>query len=73
MKGAAGAKSKAAVQESKGSWMGIFWLILAFVIGAAIFAFVSTGRGKDAARKFKRTFQEMTGGLTGKRNHKDPQ
>ena len=73
VKGAAGAQNKAATQESKGGWTGIFWLILAFVIGAAIFAFVSTGRGKDAAHKFKRTFQEMTGGLMGKKNHKDPQ
>ncbi|MBE5782996.1 MAG: stage II sporulation protein P [Clostridiales bacterium] len=73
VKGAAGAESKAAVQENKGGWSGIFWLILAFVIGAAIFAFASTGRAKDAAHHFKRTFQEMTGGLTGKKNNKDPQ
>ncbi len=38
---------------------------------AAIFAFISTGRGKDAAHHFKRTFQEMTGGVTGKRNKQD--
>ena len=43
----------------------VFYLVIALVAGALIFAFVSTGRGRDTIHKFKRTFQEMGGGLFG--------
>ena len=64
--GAAEQKGGAAgVQKNSGGAKGILWLVLAFVVGALIFAFVSTGRGKDTLHQFKRTFQEMGGGLFG--------
>lgn len=57
-------------EESAGAWKGIGWLLAAFVVGALIFGFAATGRGRDALAKWKGTFREMTGGLTG-RGRKD--
>ena len=65
VKGAAGSNTNTAPKENKGSGKGIFLMILLFIAGAAIFAFISTGKGGDTGHKFKRTFQEMTGGLFG--------
>ena len=45
-------------------WVLTF-LLLALVLGALAYAFIASGRGGDALRKWKRTFQEMTGGLFG--------
>ena len=66
VKGAAEGKQ----QESVGAWKGIGWLLAALVAGALIFGFAATGTGKGAIQKWKRTFQEMTGGLTGGRKDK---
>ena len=67
--GAAGSKtsntSAASTGESRGAWTGIAWLIGILIVGALIFAFLSTGRGKETLEKWKRTFQEMFGGLFG--------
>ncbi len=67
--GAAGSKtsntSAASSGESRGAWTGIAWLIGILIVGALIFAFLSTGRGKETLEKWKRTFQEMFGGLFG--------
>ena len=63
-------RSVSAPQENSGGVKGIIWLAIAFVVGALIFAFVSTGRGKDTLHKFKRTFQEMGGGLFGGKKEK---
>ena len=65
-----GGASGAAGQKNNGSAKGIIWMIIAFVVGAMIFAFVSTGRGKDTLHKFKRTFQEMGGGIFGGKKDK---
>ena len=65
VKGAAGSNANTAPQENKGTGKGLFFMILLFIAGAAIFAFVSTGKSGGAGHKFKRTFQEMTGGLFG--------
>ena len=40
-------------------------IIIGSVLGALAYAFIASGRGGDALRKWKRTFQEMTGGLFG--------
>lgn len=63
VKGAAQARQK----ESAGAWKGIGWLLAALVVGALVFGFVATGSGQGALQKWKRTFQEMTGGLLGGR------
>ena len=69
--GAAGSKTgnaaqkQAADREESGAWKGIAWVIGALVLGALAYAFIASGRGGDALRKWKRTFQEMTGGLFG--------
>lgn len=69
--GAAGSKTSAnaaatqSSQENTGGWSGAAWLILLFVVGAIVFAFIASGRGGDTMQKFKRTFQEMGGGLFG--------
>ena len=76
--GAAGSTAKgipggtAAKQENTGAWSGVAWLILLFVVGAIIFAFIASGRGGDTMHKFRRTFQEMSGGLMGDKD-KDKQ
>ena len=61
--GAASAKTSA--QEDTKAFSSAAWLILLFVIGAILFAFIASGRGGDTMSKFKRTFQEMGGGLLG--------
>ena len=62
------------VQASAGSkngvWIGIAWIVGLFVVGACIFALVSTGGVKPAAEKLGRGVREMTGGLFGKKNKK---
>ena len=63
--GPAGHKQSAPAKDHSGGMRGMIWLVIALVAGALIFAFVSTGRGRDTIHKFKRTFQEMGGGLFG--------
>ncbi len=53
--------------EEKGTWSGILWLVVAVVIGAAVYAFISTGSGKGAMNKWKSTFRELGGSVTGKK------
>lgn len=67
--GAAGSKTSAAParKQDSGAINGIFWLIVALVAGALVYAWIASGRGKPALQKFKRTFQEMTGGLMGRK------
>ena len=54
-------------QESKGAFGGIIWLVVLAVVGAGVFAFVSTGNGKAALEKWKGTFRELGGSVTGKK------
>ena len=70
--GAAGSKTSrnaasdtGTAQQNSGGWGGIALLLVLFVVGAMVFAFIASGRGGDAMGKFKRTFQEMGGGLFG--------
>jgi len=72
--GAAGGKkvsdtagSAKSAAENRGGFSGAAWLILLFVVGAIVFAFIASGRGGETMNKFKRTFQEMGGGLFGGR------
>ena len=53
--------------KTSGVTRGIIWTIAIAVIAAAAYAFISTGSGKGAASKLKRSFSEMTGGLMGKK------
>ena len=62
--GAAGS-GKTGAEKNTGGWTGTAWLVGALLIGALIYAFASTGNGHDALRRWKRTFQEMTGGFFG--------
>ncbi len=70
--GAAGNEKAGAAQAEKnaGGWRGAMWLVIALLLGALVYAFVASGRGGTALQKWKRTFQEMAGGLLGgkKRN-----
>ncbi|MBR1586458.1 MAG: stage II sporulation protein P [Clostridia bacterium] len=68
--GVTGAADSGAAEDA-GAWKGIGWLIGALIIGVMIYAFAATGRGRDAMGKFKRSFQEMTGGL-GSGDHDGP-
>ena len=61
--GAGSGGSSALSGKNAGAWKGIGWLIGLFALGALVFAFAATGNGKEAVGKWKRTFQEMTGGL----------
>lgn len=61
--GGAGAEP---VQSSNKGAGAIVWIIVALVLGLGIFAFLSTG-GKGGARKWGRSFSEMSGGLFGKK------
>ena len=66
-----GAKAEAARgAEAREGVKGIGWVVLALAAAAAIFAFVSTGSGKDALKKLGRNASEVTGGLLGDRKHR---
>lgn len=54
-------------QENKGAFGGIIWLVVLAVVGIGVFAFVSTGNGKAALEKWKGTFRELGGSVTGKK------
>ncbi|MBE5786773.1 MAG: stage II sporulation protein P [Clostridiales bacterium] len=73
--GAAGSSNKmgaaAAARDDSGSFTGIAWLIGLFAVGAIVFAFIASGRGGETMKKFKRTFQEMGGGLLGGEKKED--
>lgn len=59
------AKNDAA--RDRGAFAGIGWVIGAVVVGAIIFALVSTGGFKPAMDKVTGGMKEMTGGLFGKK------
>lgn len=59
------ADSTKSSEANTGGFSGAAWLILLFVAGAIVFAFVASGRSGDTMHKFKRTFQEMGGGFFG--------
>ena len=61
--GAAGGRSGA--QKNTGGVKGSIWILGLFFLGTILFAFVATGSGKAALQKWKRGFQEMTGGAFG--------
>lgn len=63
-KGQRGASAQAGLK-------GIGWVVLALLGAGIIFAFVQTGSGKGAVRKFARHASEATGGLIGKRDDDD--
>lgn len=62
------AETPASEDQTGAGW--IVWLILAFIGGLLLLAFLSGG-AKDGSRKFQRSFSELTGGLFGKKPKKD--
>lgn len=67
---AAPAGEKTAAENNQGAATGIWWVLGILVVGGGIFALLSTGSGKGAWDKMKRSASEMTGGLVGKRPKK---
>lgn len=67
-----GVTGAAGGQETKnaGAWTGIAWVAGLFVAGIFVYAFAASGNLKTAGQKWKRSFQEMTGGLLGGRGDK---
>ena len=61
--GAADGKTEAASETDRGAFSGIVWVLAALIVGALIYAFAAAGKGGPALEKWKRGFQEMTGGL----------
>lgn len=59
-----------AQQRDKGAFTGIAWIIGAVVVGAIVFAVLSTGGVKPAMQKIKDGAREMTGGMMGKKKDK---
>ncbi len=59
-------------EESKGAFSGIAWMAVLLIAGVAVFAFLQTGSGKGMTGKIGRSMSEMTGGLLGKKDKKDP-
>lgn len=65
--GAAGGQKDAEAETTRGAFSGIIWALAALVVGALIYAFAASGRAKPALEKWKRGFQEMSGGLFGRK------
>ncbi len=63
--GAAGARGSTENAESDGGVSGVFWLVLLALAGVILFAFLATGRGREALSKCRRTIQELFCGLLG--------
>ncbi len=66
--GTAQAEGAAPQKEEKNSAVtsGVIWTIVIALIAATVYAFLSTGRGKDTWNKLRRGASEMTGGAVGK-------
>lgn len=56
-----------AVEDASGAGTGAMWVAGVFVVGVIVFAVVSTGSARGAAKKVGRNISEMTGGLIGKK------
>ena len=69
--GAAGSGKDSAAQRNTGGASGVAWLIGLLLIGVFVYAFAASGNIKTAAQKWKRSFQEMSGGMLGGRGGKD--
>ena len=65
--GAAGEGKDGTARENAGGWSGAARLIVLLLAGVFLYAFAASGNFKTAAHKWKRSFQEMTGGLFGGR------
>lgn len=63
---AEGANPEQTEQKNSAATSGIFWTIVIALIAATVYAFLSTGRGKDTWNKLKRGASEVTGGVIGK-------
>ncbi len=59
--------SAVADSENKAGGSGIAWLIVIAVVASLVYAFAASGRIKPALEKTKRTFQELGGGLFGRK------
>ena len=54
-------------QKNSAATTGIIWTVIIALIAAVIYAFLSTGRGKETWNKLKRGASEVTGGAIGKK------
>ena len=68
--GVTGAAGKSA-SKNTGGWTGILWVVGLLLAGVLVYSFLSTGSAAGAAHKWKRQFQEMVGGLHGRRDHEE--
>lgn len=72
--GVSGAARDSGAQPSartrRGAWTGVIWILGLAAVGAAAFAFLSTGRVKPALSKLGDEMREMTGGILSKKNKK---
>ena len=72
VKGPAGeGRGGAAVRKNTGGWKGAAWVIGLLIVGVFIYSVLSTGSISGARDKWKRQFQEMTGGLMKRRDNHD--
>lgn len=65
--GTAGA-GKTSAQKNTAAWKSIAWILGIAVFGTVIYAYAATGNGREAMQKWKRSFQEMSGGMLGSEN-----
>lgn len=57
-------------ERSKSAWVSVIWIVGIVLVGALVFAVVSTGGLRPAVEKMGRGVSEITGGLFGKKNKK---
>ena len=60
-----GAAGSGSASKNTGGWTGILWVVGLLVAGVLVYSYLAAGSVSGAKEKFKRQFQEMTGGLRG--------
>ena len=69
--GVTGAAKETEKKEDAAGWKSALWVLGLFAAGILVYSLISTGSLSGAGTKLKRQFQEMTGGITGKKD--DPE
>ena len=69
VKGPAGEGQNSA--EKNTGWTSVAWMIGLLLVGTFVYAYAATGNGREAMQKWKRNFQEMSGGALGGGGGKD--
>ena len=65
---AGGTRERASTAQKRGAWTGVIWIVGLAVVGAVVFALVSTGGLKPAMQQIRDGAREAGGGLFGKKN-----